>query len=278
MPEAIAFILHTRRKEAEAEAGFMENRLSAQGIHVFYPQRGERYRECGMVITFGGDGTLLEGASLAMKYHCPLLGINLGTVGFLTEGDPEEREEIIQAILQGQYQLEKRELLQIQVHGQPGKYLALNDAVITRGGYARLIQVETRVDHELWGTFTADGVIAATPTGSTGYSLSAGGPVIAPGVSCVVVTPVCAHSMQHCPCIVPADSEITFHLKSDREQQAQLQIDGRSLITLRSGDTVIVTNTEETIQLVRLKKYRFFSLLRTKLNEWGSSDEPAVRS
>ena len=272
MPEIVAFMTHELRKDAEAEAHFMEERLVREGFHVFYPQKGEYRADCGMVLTFGGDGTLLKGAALAMKYHCPLMGINMGTVGFLTEGDPEQREEIILALLEKKYDLEKRELLQVQVSGMEDRHLALNDVVITRGGYARLIQVETRINSEHWGTFTADGVIAATPTGSTGYSLSAGGPVIAPGVPCTIITPVCAHSMQHCPCIVPANAEIIFNLKAEREQQAQLQIDGRNLATLHSGDTVRITDAEETIQLVRLKKYRFFSLLRTKLNEWGISD------
>ncbi len=228
---------------------------------------------CGMIITFGGDGTLLAGAAYAMRMGCPLLGINLGTVGFLTEGDPARQDMILRRVLEDRYTLEERDLLRVSVEGESGGYLALNDAVITRGGFARLIQVETRINREHWGTFIADGVIAATPTGSTGYSLSAGGPVVAPGVKGIIITPVCAHSMQHCPCIVPPDAEIRFHLRAQRDQMAELQIDGRNLRTLRAGESVTVTGAAEKLRLVRMEEYRFFTLLETKLNEWSGERE-----
>lgn len=269
MAEAAAFVVHRNREEAKKAALQMEEGLRGAGWHVFYPQRGETSPACRIVITFGGDGTLLVGARSAIRYGCPLLGIHLGTVGFLTEGDPEQLKKLMTAVLNSAYTTERRGLLRVTVNRNRESFLALNDAVVTRGGFARLIQVETRVNQEHWGTFIADGVIAATPTGSTGYSLSAGGPVVAPGVECMVITPVCAHSLQHCPCIVPRDAEIIFHLGEGREQRAELQIDGQNMGMLEAGDSVRITGADETLQLARIGDYHFFQVLQTKLNEWS---------
>lgn len=271
MQQTIAFVVSPGSRKAEQAAAWMRKRLLDEGRKVVYPDEGGRAEGCELVLTFGGDGTLLAGARTALSCGCPLLGINLGTVGFLTEGEPEESDRILRAVLDRDWFLEERKLLSVRVNGNPEPFLAVNDAVITRGGFARLIQVEALVNQEHWGTFTADGVIAATPTGSTGYSLSAGGPVVAPGVECVVITPVCAHSLQHCPCIVPANAEILFHLRAERDQLAQLQIDGQNLCTLQAGDSVLVTGAEKSLQLARIREYHFFTVLQNKLNEWSSS-------
>ncbi len=273
MQKKMAFMIHPEKQEAWEVARRFEQLLAETDIHVCYPQRGESINGCRMILTFGGDGTLLMGAKKAIESGCPLLGINYGTVGFLTEGDPADLEGIARAILSESWKEEHRSLLKVRVEGESEQFLALNDAVITRGGYARLIQVETTVNQEHWGTFIADGVIAATPTGSTGYSLSAGGPVVAPDVKCMVITPVCAHSLQHCPCIVPEQYEIRFHLREEREQQAELQIDGQRLRSLRGGSTVIVSGAEKQLSLVRLRPYRFFDVMRTKLNQWTRSEK-----
>ena len=268
----VAFLANDQRMEAAACAEKAAAFFREAGYQTFFLSEKEPDR-CGMIITFGGDGTLLAGAAYAMRMGCPLLGINLGTVGFLTEGDPARQDAILHRVLEGRYTLEERDLLRVSVEGDSSEYLALNDAVITRGGFARLIQVETRINQEHWGTFIADGGIAATPTGSTGYSLSAGGPVVAPGVKGMIITPVCAHSMQHCPCIVPQDAVICFHLRAQRDQMAELQIDGRNLRTLRAGERVTVTGASEKLKLVRMGDYQFFTLLETKLNEWSGERE-----
>ena len=271
--DTYALMVHPARKDARLAAEKMADGLCRAGIQVIYPQTGGQTEKCRMVLTFGGDGTLLAGARVAIRHDCPLLGINLGTLGFLTEGEPEQIEKTIRALEENRYTLESRGLLSVQVNEETEKHLALNDAVVIRGGFARMIQVETWINQEHWSTFIADGVIAATPTGSTGYSLSAGGPVIAPGVDCMAVTPVCAHSLQHCPCIVPTNAEILFRLRKSRDQLAELQIDGQSVRTLAAGDSVRVTGAKKTLQLVRLEEYRFFSVLEKKLNEWSSPRE-----
>ena len=267
--DSIAFIVNPERSDARFHASRIEETFRRNGTRIFYPQRGEAQDRCSMVISFGGDGTLLMGAREAMRYDCPLLGINLGNVGFLTEGEPDQMDRIIRRVLDGDYKLEDRRLLRVHVQGEKESYSALNDAVVTRGGFARLIRVETGVNGEHWGTFTADGMIAATPTGSTGYSLSAGGPIIAPGVDCIVITPVCAHSLQHCPCIVPMDADVEFRLSMDREQRAELQIDGQNVRMLHAGDCVQIKGADEVLRLVRMEDYRFFNVLKTKLDEWS---------
>ena len=224
-----------------------------------------------MIITFGGDGTLLIGARYAARYDIPLMGINLGTVGFLTEEEPDHMQQVLDRILRGDFNIEDRMLLKVRNQQTGGEWEALNDVVVTRGGYARLIRVECDVNGERFGNFTADGMIAATPTGSTGYSLSAGGPIVEPSMNCVVLTPVCAHSFQKCPCIVSAKSDIRLRLHPDRRQTAELQIDGMNRGTLQSGDEIFVTGSGKRIRLLRLHPYQFYSLIRRKLQEWNSN-------
>lgn len=242
----------------------------AKGIRTVDPLCTQGEPDPDIILTFGGDGTLLSGKEASVRYGAPLFGVNLGNMGFLTEGDPDRLDSILPALTEGCFETEKRSLLRVRVPGQEDNWLAMNDAVLTRGGFARLIQVNTFVNGEHFATFTADGVIVATPTGSTGYSLSAGGPVVAPDVRCMILTPVCAHSLQHCPCIVPDNAEIRIRLAEKRNQSAELQIDGKGVLTLPTGTEITVTGAEEQISLIRLKPYEFFTLTRDKLIEWGS--------
>ena len=270
MIRTVGMILNRNRTEAVRCAEQAALYMKGKGITSFDVQNELNSDTPDLIISFGGDGSLLIGARYALEYDIPLLGINLGTVGFLTEEDPKRLEEALQVIINGEYQTESRSLLEITNPGTGETFHALNDAVITRGGYARLIRVEAFVNQREYGVFTADGIIVATPTGSTGYSLSAGGPIVEPGMNCMIITPVCAHSMQHCPCIVSGESRIRLLLKPEREQTAELQIDGQSRGTLKSGDEILVSGTEKKIRLIRLHSYDFFGLLRRKLIEWGS--------
>ena len=270
MLKAAGLVLNGQNRSAvqcaeQAAAFFREH-----GIITFDPQTEDISSVPDVIVSFGGDGTLLIGARYAMKYDIPLLGINLGTVGFLTEEDPEHLTEALTAIMESRYQLEQRSLLHIRNPRSGEEFYALNDAVITRGGYARLIRVDSSVNGKAYGIFTADGIIVATPTGSTGYSLSAGGPIVEPQMNCMIITPVCPHSMQHCPCIVSETADIRLLLSPEREQTAELQIDGQNMGSLNSGDEIHITGTEKKIRLIRLHPYDFFGLTRRKLSEWGS--------
>lgn len=270
MIHTVGLILNPKNAEAAKYAQKATSFLKNKNVEIFNVQHEQRNTAPDLILSFGGDGTLLKGARYAMEYEIPLLGVNLGTVGFLTEEDPNEIETALQKIIDGNYQTEKRSLLKISNPKTSDTFYALNDAVITRGGYARLIRVEAFVNQKEYGVFTADGIIVATPTGSTGYSLSAGGPIVEPGVNCMIITPVCVHSMQHCPCVVSGEANIRLLLRPEREQTAELQIDGQNGGMLEAGDEILVSGTEKKIQLIRLHGYDFFGLVRRKLVEWGS--------
>ncbi|MBR6030030.1 MAG: NAD(+)/NADH kinase [Clostridia bacterium] len=221
------------------------------------------------LLALGGDGTLLRCVRWAVACHAPLLGINLGSLGFLTEEEPEELEHAMDALLSGAYEVERRSLLKATLPDGVS-YLALNDAVVSRSGYPRLIRVRTRVDGEIAGQYRADGLIVATPTGSTGYSLSAGGPIVSPQVDCMVITPVCAHSLQHRPLLVHGSAEVSLELYGGSGIRASLEIDGRTCAELVSGDEVSVRRAEENLELIHLHPPRFFELVHRKLSEWAT--------
>ena len=219
------------------------------------------------VLSLGGDGTLLRGAQKALAWNVPLMGVNLGHVGFLTEAEPERLQDILDCLLRGDYVLEERALLEVRL--QEARWLALNDVVVSRGGYARLITLDALVDGETAGRYVADGVIVATPTGSTGYSLSAGGPIVSPHVDCMVITPICAHSLQHRPFVVPGNAFVRLAMCGDAEQHASLQVDGQSRADLLPGARVEIRRAEQSIRLIRTRPAPFFQLVRDKLTEWS---------
>ena len=168
MIKSVGLILNRNKTEAVRYAEQAILYIKEKGIDSFDVQNETKSGTPDLILTFGGDGTLLIGARYALEYDIPLLGINLGTVGFLTEEEPKRLEEALQAIINGEYQTESRSLLEIRNPRTGETFHALNDAVITRGGYARLIRVEAFVNQKEYGVFTADGIIVATPTGSTG--------------------------------------------------------------------------------------------------------------
>ena len=220
------------------------------------------------LVSLGGDGTLLRCAQYAAACDAPLLGINMGRLGFLAETEPEALEDALRLLLSGEYQTEERAMLAVRMPDGEDR-VALNDVVITRGGYARLITMRVLVDGEEVGSYHADGLIVATPTGSTGYSLSAGGPIISPRVDCTVITPVCAHSLQHRPVVVPGSAVISVQLHSDDEMTASLQVDGQSCAMLQNGGSVDIRRAAHSVRLVRLKRERFFEVVHHKLIEWS---------
>lgn len=270
MIKTVGFILNPQNDEAVRSAEKALCFLKKKKVTAFDIQRPHPEITPELIVSFGGDGTLLAGAGFAMQYDVPLYGINLGTVGFLTEGDPAGMLSSLQRIVEADYQTEERSLLEVYNPHTDERFFALNDAVITRGGYARLIKVKAIVNRKEFSVFTADGIIVATPTGSTGYSLSAGGPIVEPDMNCMIITPVCAHSMQNCPCVVSGESVVRLALDPERVQTAELQIDGQSRGMLESGDEIVVSGTSKKIRLIRLQSYDFFGLLRRKLVEWRS--------
>ena len=273
----IGLFVHSGRADAPAYAHKVVEALRCAGASVWAEEDAAHYlhvpplaqaAQLDALISLGGDGTLLRAMQEAVRLNAPLLGINLGRVGFLTEVEPENMTDAITALMGGSYTLEDRRLLRVELLGTAERFLALNDVVVSRGGYARLITLDALAGDEVVGHYVADGLIVATPTGSTGYSLSAGGPVIHPAVDCMVITPICAHSLQHRPVVVPGDECIRLALRHGEEDGVVVQVDGQTRCCLHPGEILQIQKAEEVVHLVRLSSPRFFPLVREKLTEW----------
>jgi len=231
-------------------------------------------RPLDLVVVLGGDGTLLSAARITAAVDVPLLGVNLGSLGFLTEVPLQSLYSMLEAIAQGRAAVEHRSLMQVQLlRGDPvrgetvrGSYLVFNDAVVNKTALARLNTYDLYIDKVFVSSYRADGMIVATPTGSTAYSLSAGGPVLMPTVNAFVITPVAPHSLTHRPLVVPDSVEIEILLRSE-EEVAYLSLDGQPGLDLRDGDRVRCRRSEHQVSLFRTGT-DFFHLLRTKL-KWG---------
>lgn len=228
-----------------------------------------------LLLSLGGDGTLLRGARLVAPYGVPVLGVNLGHLGFLTAVGPAEMEHALDHLCRGEVVLDERMVLRARAETADGSlrgaYLALNDAVIHRGGVARMIQMVVHAHGEEVGSYSADGIILATPTGSTAYSLSAGGPIVSPAVDCIIATPICPHTLAVRPLILSAAETVTVEVLSPAEELI-LTIDGQEGAMLVPGDRLTITRAELPLRLIRMPGQTFFSTLRRKLR-WGDLDD-----
>ena len=226
-------------------------------------------RPLDLVVVLGGDGTLLSAARATAAIDVPLLGVNLGSLGFLTEVPLQSLYSMLDAITQGRAAVEQRSLMQCDLlRGDEvrGSYLVFNDAVVNKTALARLNHYDLYVDKVFVSSYRADGMIVATPTGSTAYSLSAGGPVVMPTVKAFVITPVAPHALTHRPLVVPDSAEIEILMRSE-EEVAYLSLDGQPGLDLSDGDRVRCCRSEHQVTLFRSGS-DFFQALRTKL-KWG---------
>lgn len=227
-------------------------------------------RALDLVVVLGGDGTLLSAARATAAIDAPLLGVNLGSLGFLTDVPLASLYPMLEAIAQGRAGVEQRSLMQCDLVSDEevlGSYMVFNDAVVNKTALARLNHYDLYVDKMFVSSYRADGMIVATPTGSTAYSLSAGGPVLMPTVNAFVITPVAPHSLTHRPLVVPDSTVIEIVLRSD-EEVAYLSLDGQPGLDLRDGYRVRCRRSEHRVSLFRTDA-DFFHVLRTKL-KWGS--------
>ena len=222
-----------------------------------------------LIIVLGGDGTLLSMARAVGDLGVPLLGINLGGLGFLTATTVDEAMAAVDAYLGGRMAIDERMMLAARIvrRGQPvGEYVALNDVVITKSAMSRIINLEVSVEGEYATAYRADGLIISTPTGSTAYCLSAGGPILFPTMDAVVIVPIASHTLTNRPIVLPGHHRIDVTLKTD--QDVMLTVDGQIGVNLHEHDTVQVQQAASRIRLVRFPRTDFFSVLRTKL-KWG---------
>jgi len=222
-----------------------------------------------LLLVLGGDGTLLSMARLVGDLGVPILGVNLGGLGFLTAQTKEELFPALEAFLAGGLVIEERVMLAAQVWRQGerlSEYAALNDVVITKSAMSRIINLAVSVDGQFATAYRADGLIISTPTGSTAYCLSAGGPIVFPTMPAIVLTPICSHTLTNRPIVLPADQRIEVTLQSD--QDVMLTLDGQVGFALKEADVVAISQATARIRLLRFPQKHFFSVLRTKL-KWG---------
>jgi NAD+ kinase len=232
-------------------------------------QKPDLPAQCDFIIVLGGDGTLLSMARLVGDLAVPILGVNLGGLGFLTATTLDEMFPALEAIFAGDMVLEERVMLTARVRRDGERlapYVALNDVVITKSAMSRIISLAVSVEGQYATDYRADGLIISTPTGSTAYCLSAGGPILYPTMDAVVLVPICSHTLTNRPIVLPAGQRIEVTLLTD--QDVALTLDGQVGFALRERDTVEVARAGARIRLVRLPQKHFFSVLRTKL-KWG---------
>jgi NAD+ kinase len=255
------------------EVRVAEREAEALGIEQLSCQEEELVEGADLIIAVGGDGTMLTAARMAAPHDVPVLGVHVGGLGFLTEVRLEELAEALNKALQGNFEAHERMMLETRIVRR-GKEIhsvcGLNDLVITKGAFSRLLKLKMWVDCKELASLAMDGVIVSTPTGSTAYSLSAGGPIVDPTVPVLIITPICPHTLSARSLVVSADSEVAIQLPSlTAGQEAMATIDGQLGIPLVSRDRVAVRKSAHAVRLVTLGGPSFFPKLRTKLG-WGT--------
>src|SRR5580692_4516728 len=234
-------------------------------------QERERIALCSdLLIVLGGDGTLLSAARMAAERKVPILAVNLGGLGFLTTVSQDELYSILEEIFSGKHRVSERVMLEseiVRAGAVVRRQIALNDAVLNKAALARIMDVEVRVDGEYVTTYKADGLILSTPTGSTAYSLAAGGPIVYPIVEAFVVTPICPHTLTNRPLVIPDSATIEVDFKAG-DDAVFLTLDGQIGIELVRGDHIRVRKAAEKLLLVRPAKKTYYEILRNKL-KWG---------
>lgn len=242
------------------------------GLAVTFKDEKSLYADCDLVLTIGGDGTIIHASRYASLLGKPLLGINMGRLGFVAGIEPDELD-MLSMLREGGYTVEKRMMLRVVHQSSNGKkeFYALNDAVISRGSLSRLIDIDVFLaeDNGYICNYRADGLILSTPTGSSAYSLAAGGPVVEPTMKCILMTPVCSHALFARPVLFSHHSEIAVKASCDDNTEVFLTIDGAGTVIVRKTDTVSVSCAKIVTELISLKHKTFYRVLNDKFAERG---------
>jgi len=232
---------------------------------------GELTEDVDLIVVLGGDGTMLGAARLVGARQIPVLGVNFGWLGYLTEFTLEEMFPALENVRKGNFFVERRMTIDVMLNrgGElAASYRALNDAVVTKSAAARMIEIESYINEMFVNSFRADGMIVATPTGSTAYSLSAGGPIVHPSMSAILLTPICPHMLSNRPVVVPGESVVDLVFKR-AEDDLMLTIDGQPGVELLHDDRITLRRSQTTFNLVQPTNRNYFEVLRTKL-KWGA--------
>lgn len=281
----IGIAAKTTSREALAYAHEVGEGLRARGLAVIYDEDMAREigigndtaskanlgRSSDLLITFGGDGTLLSVARHAPE-HVPIIGVNMGTLGFLTEIRVEEFPTMLEQVLAGSFHVEPRVAFEVSVSGPnrdaSARYRVLNDCAINKSAVARIIEMRVSVAGLFVSTFRGDGLIVATPTGSTAYNLSAGGPIIYPTMGAMVITPICPHMLTNRPLVLPDELDIEINLTTPDAKDIFLSLDGQEGFEIGENDRICIRKSEERVLLVQSPDKNYFDVLRNKL-KWG---------
>lgn len=262
-------ILGRRKDSRVAEPmDLLVGHLTKAGIEVFDETQLEH---ADLAIAIGGDGTMLYAGSRVREHDIPLLGINRGRLGFLADVSPDEMLTSVDHILAGDYSVESRLLLEGRLDRLAGDSIvgtAFNDVALQRHDTGRMVDFETSVAGQFVNTHSGDGLIVATPTGSTAYALSCGGPIVEPGLDALVVVPICPHTLTDRPLVIAASQAVTIRLLKREESGASVSIDGHSIGPINPGDTLTISASKQRVRLVHPPGYDFYGILRSKLL-WG---------
>lgn len=270
--ERLGMLVHPEKPEAARLAWRLAEICREKGpaLVPVDSRNASALADVDVVAVLGGDGTILRALRLMGEKMVPVLGVNLGTMGFLAECAPEALEEAVRRLAAGDYRLEERMLLRVEREGGE-RALALNDVVVSRGACQRVLQADVTVDGQAAARFSGDGLVISSPTGSTAYSLSAGGPVVVPQLDCIVLAPVCPHTFSARPMVVSGESQIEAALAPrGAGGRLMLSIDGGDGIALERA-VIRVRRAQERLPFVRFGENRFFSSLRGKLSLWSGS-------
>jgi NAD+ kinase len=272
-PEAVQYAANVARdlRTRGLKVAFDEDTREQIGDQSDAYSKQELAKHSDLLITFGGDGTLLSVARHAPE-HVPIVGVNMGTLGFLTEIRVEEFPAVLEQILDGRFDVEPRTAFNVSVSGpdrdSSRQYRVLNDCAINKSAVARIIEMRVSVAGLFVSTFRGDGLIVATPTGSTAYNLSAGGPIIYPTMNAVVITPICPHMLTNRALVLPDELDIEITLATSDTRDIYVTLDGQEGLEITGRDRVCVRKSEERVLLVQSPDKNYFDVLRNKL-KWG---------
>lgn len=271
------FSVNSKKGGAVEHALFFAEKLKNMGAEILFDDvlfadkfrcldKSEVAELSDVMVVFGGDGTVLRVAADCALFDTPIFAVNLGKLGFLTEAEPFETDDILSVLLKGDYTCSSRSMLDVCCCGKT--YLALNEAVVARGTLTKMIKIDAFADGLLVDKYFADGVIVATPTGSTAYSLSAGGPIVDPDVDALILTPVGSHSLHTRP-IVFSDKKVLELKVAKTDTFAYLSVDGKDVMKLKSGETVKVSISDKRVRFINSRGEGFVTRLLDKLNDWS---------
>lgn len=272
----IGLVANFEKKEVRTIIPKLQNFCQKKGWKLekvlVEPRRYVGVSKFAFLLALGGDGTILKTARYAQPNNLPLLGINLGSLGFLATGEKKNLYPILENVLKGKYTLEERIMSAIEVYGREKRikqFLALNDCVFRNPHSARTINLELKIDGQLITRYLGDGLIISTPTGSTAYNLAAGGPLVSPELPVFILTPICPHSLTLRPLIIPQEGKITIRILSN-DSPVLLSLDGQEETNLKIGDQVTIKKAEKGVRFIlpKGKEEKYFSLLRMKF-KWG---------